>query len=97
MKRIYADQNKNKLLLSLSAEIRKIRVHPRPIAFYVGTGAWRTAANSIASPPARLSAPPTPVDIHSDRLAAFTMASTSRSQMSPFQSSMRAKAILSAR
>ena len=62
-----------------------------------GTGAWRTAANSIASPPARLSAPPTPVDIHSDRLAAFTMASTSRSQMSPFQSSMRAKTTLSAR
>ena len=56
-----------------------------------GTGAWRTAANSMASPPARLSAPPTPVDIHSDRLAAFTIASTSRSQMSPFQSSMRAK------
>ena len=54
-----------------------------------GTGAWRTAANSIASPPARLRAPPTPVDIHSDRLAAFTMASTSRSQISPFQSSIR--------
>src|SRR3954452_699607 len=56
-----------------------------------GTGAWRTASNSMASPPARLSAPPTPVDIHSDRLAAFTIASTSRSQMSPFQSSIRAK------
>src|SRR4029078_7593466 len=55
-----------------------------------GTGAWRTAANSIASPPARLIAPPTPVAIHRDRLAGFTMASTSRSQMSPFQSSMRA-------
>src|ERR1700675_4998443 len=55
-----------------------------------GTGACLTAANSIASPPARLSAPPTPVDIQSERLAAFTMASTSKSQMSPFQSSMRA-------
>ena len=33
-----------------------------------------------------------PVDIHSDRFAAFTIASTSRSQMSPFQSSIRAKA-----
>ena len=56
-----------------------------------GTGAWRTAANSISSPPARLSAPPTPVDIHSDRLAAFTIASTSSSQISPFHSSIRAK------
>ena len=55
-----------------------------------GTGAWRTAANSISSPPARLIAPPTPVAIHSERLAGFTMASTSRSQMSPFQSSIRA-------
>ena len=60
------------------------------IASPSGTGAWRTAANSIASPPARLIAPPTPVDIHSDRFAAFTIASTSRSQMSPFQSSIRA-------
>ena len=57
----------------------------------IGTGAWRTAANSIESPPARLIAPPTPVAIHSDRLAAFTMASTSRSQISPFQSSIRAR------
>ena len=39
------------------------------IASPSGTGAWRTAANSIASPPARLIAPPTPVDIHSDRFA----------------------------
>ena len=54
------------------------------------TGAWRTAANSIASPPVRLSSPATPVDIHSDVEAGLTMASTSRSQMSPFQSSMRA-------
>src|SRR5215210_1376509 len=54
------------------------------------TGAWRTAANSISSPPARLIAPPTPVDIQSERFAAFTIASTSRSQMSPFQSSIRA-------
>ena len=61
------------------------------IASPSGTGAWRTAANSIASPPARLISPATPVDIHSDRLAAFTIASTSRSQMSPFQSSIRAK------
>ena len=61
------------------------------IASPSGTGACRTAANSIASPPARFSAPPTPVDIQSDRLAAFTMASTSRSQISPFQSSIRAK------
>ena len=53
-----------------------------------GTGAWRTAANSMASPPARFRAPPTPVDIQSERLAAFTMASTSSSQMSPFQSSI---------
>ena len=55
------------------------------------TGAWRTAANSISSPPARLSAPPTPVDIHSERLAGLTIASTSSSQISPFQSSIRAK------
>ncbi len=55
-----------------------------------GTGAWRTAANSIASPPARLMAPETPVDIHSERFAGLTMASTSRSQISPFQSSIRA-------
>ncbi len=53
-----------------------------------GAGACRTAANSIASPPARLSAPPTPVAIHSVVLAALTIASTSRSQMSPFQSSI---------
>ena len=61
------------------------------IASPSGTGAWRTAANSISSPPARLSAPPTPLDIQSERLAALTMASTSRSQISPFHSSMRAK------
>ena len=33
------------------------------------TGAWRTAANSISSPPARLIAPATPVDIQSDVVA----------------------------
>ena len=60
------------------------------IASPSGTGPWRTAANSIASPPRRLRAPPTPVDIQSVVLAAFTIASTSRSQISPFQSSMRA-------
>ena len=62
-----------------------------------GTGAWRTAANSMASPPARLSAPPTPVDIQSERFAAFTIASTSSSQMSPFHNSMRATFTLSVR
>ncbi len=63
------------------------------------TGPWRTAANSISSPPARLIAPPTPVAIHSERFAGLTIASTSSSQMSPFQSSIRAKvsAILIAR
>src|SRR4029079_12644589 len=55
-----------------------------------GTGAWRTAANSMASPAARLIAPETPVDIHNERFAGLTIASTSRSQMSPFQSSIRA-------
>ena len=52
-------------------------------------GAWRIAANSMASPPARLISPAVPVDIHSDVVAGLTIASTSRSQMSPFQSSMR--------
>jgi hypothetical protein len=60
------------------------------IALPSSTGAWRTAANSIASPPARLIAPPTPVDIQSEVFAALTIASTSSSQMSPFQSSIRA-------
>ena len=50
------------------------------------SGPWRTAANSIASPPARLIAPPTPVAIHRLGFAGLTIASTSRSQMSPFQS-----------
>ena len=50
------------------------------------TGACLTAANSMVSPPRRLIAPATPVDIHSVTLAGFTIASTSRSQMSPFQS-----------
>ena len=50
------------------------------------SGPWRTAANSIASPPVRLIAPPTPVAIHRVGLAGLTIASTSRSQMSPFQS-----------
>ena len=54
------------------------------------TGAWRSAANSIDSPPARLISPAMPVDIQSEVAAGLTMASTSRSQMSPFHSSMRA-------
>ncbi len=59
---------------------------PVTIASPSATGAWRTAANSIASPPRRLIAPATPVDIQSVTFAGFTIASTSRSQMSPFQS-----------
>ena len=36
------------------------------IASPTSRGAWRTAANSIASPPARLISPAMPADIHSD-------------------------------
>ena len=55
----------------------------------MAAGACCTAANSMASPPARLSSAATPVDIHSDGAAGLTIASTSRLQMSPFQSSIR--------
>src|SRR6187551_4014479 len=69
---------------------------PVAIAWPTAIGACATASCSISDPPARLIAPATPAPIQSSLFAAFAIASTSSSVMSPSTTSRFMRGTLTA-